>query len=184
MNNDLFSYQAPEILEGKTYLGPPADIFSAGIVLFILLSGHPGFKTAVPKDPWYNFIYKRTPEKFWDIHEKKKTKEKGKLKFYSDEFKDLVNGLLDPDPEKRLTIPQIVEHKWFKEESATYEEIAKEFKDFRELITKTLQKEKPKAEEKKTEEGDNSTNKSGFQGYTPYRDGENVFLFYFPMDSK
>ena len=34
--------------------------------------------------------------------------------FFSKEFKDLLTGLLDYNPARRLTIPQIKEHPFFK----------------------------------------------------------------------
>eukprot|EP01084_Bolivina_argentea_P264255 447576_1 len=46
-------YQAPEILKKKEYT-PACDIFSCGVVLFILLAGYPPFECASPKCKWYS----------------------------------------------------------------------------------------------------------------------------------
>ena len=37
----------------------------------------------------------------------------------SDDFIDLVNGLLTYDPEKRYTMEQVLEHKWMKGQMPT-----------------------------------------------------------------
>ena len=39
-------YMAPEIIEGKDYDGEKADVFSLGVLLFILLIGKPPFIAA------------------------------------------------------------------------------------------------------------------------------------------
>ena len=38
------SYMAPEIVSKKEYYGPPVDVWSAGIVLYLMLVGHFPFK--------------------------------------------------------------------------------------------------------------------------------------------
>merc|ERR1712038_467030 len=45
-------YQSPEILKKKEYTAS-CDVFSCGVVLFILLAGYPPFEAATPKCRWY-----------------------------------------------------------------------------------------------------------------------------------
>jgi len=48
---------APEIFIDKKYNGAVVDLFAAGIVLFIMLSGTPPFAKADPnKDPHYKLL--------------------------------------------------------------------------------------------------------------------------------
>jgi 5'-AMP-activated protein kinase catalytic alpha subunit len=50
-------YMAPEILEQKkAYDGIKADIFSCGVILFILMQGIFPFNQATSADPYYNQI--------------------------------------------------------------------------------------------------------------------------------
>jgi serine/threonine protein kinase len=44
------SYMCPEIVLKKEYLGPPTDIWAAGILLYALLCGHFPFKGASDKE--------------------------------------------------------------------------------------------------------------------------------------
>lgn len=60
---------APEIHERKPYKGVNVDIFSAGIILFIIYVGIPPFDKATKKDPFYKALNIK-PEKFWDAHSK------------------------------------------------------------------------------------------------------------------
>ena len=50
------SYMSPEIHAKKPYVGTAADIFAAGIILFIMITGHPPFSRAMPTDNFYKFI--------------------------------------------------------------------------------------------------------------------------------
>jgi serine/threonine protein kinase len=46
-------YMAPEMHEGKPYRGRETDLFSAAIILFILVTGRPPFTYATLADPFF-----------------------------------------------------------------------------------------------------------------------------------
>jgi serine/threonine protein kinase len=50
------TYMAPEIKEGKQYKGTKVDLFSFGVILFILVHGIFPFKEARPEEYFYNLI--------------------------------------------------------------------------------------------------------------------------------
>jgi serine/threonine protein kinase len=81
------NYMAPEIHLRQPYLGRKTDIFAAAIILFILVSGHPPFTTAEPKDPFYKCLAASRADIFWKTH--CKTKEGG-LNAFSPEFRDII----------------------------------------------------------------------------------------------
>merc|ERR1719320_1476112 len=56
-------FQAPEIRRAENYT-KSCDIFSCGVVLFILLTGHPPFVHASSKDKWYRPMCEKNPEAF------------------------------------------------------------------------------------------------------------------------
>jgi len=59
------TYMAPEIKEGLLYDGNKSDVFSAGVILFILTLGIFPFKEAKKDDYFYNLIINRNFEKYW-----------------------------------------------------------------------------------------------------------------------
>ena len=92
-------YVSPEILNGNyTHL---CDIWSAGVILYILLSGDPPFNG--PND---SAIYQK-------VAQMKYTFPENKWKNVSNEAKDLISHMLVPE-EKRYTASQVLEHDWFK----------------------------------------------------------------------
>ncbi|KAG5011253.1 hypothetical protein AAZX31_07G241700 [Glycine max] len=94
-------YVAPEVLR-RSY-GKEIDIWSAGIILYILLSGVPPFWAETEKGI-FNAILE------------------GEIDFVSepwpsisDSAKDLVRKMLTQDPKKRITSAQVLEHPWMRE---------------------------------------------------------------------
>ena len=70
-----FSYMAPEIILSSPYEGKKVDIFSAGIILFVLVNGLQPFGHASrAKDKYYKMLTSNTPEKFWEFHSKSNNK--------------------------------------------------------------------------------------------------------------
>lgn len=101
-------YMAPELLYNKAYDAKKADVFAAGVILFVFYSGHPPFNQATENDPYYRAFVKSN-DKFWDFQSKQNQKRE-----YSTEFKELVNSMLCFDSSKRCTFAEIsVGSKWY-----------------------------------------------------------------------
>ena len=60
------TYMAPEIKEGKVYDGRKADMFSAGVILFIMVQGIFPFSEAKPEEYYYKLIVEGKHEKYWE----------------------------------------------------------------------------------------------------------------------
>lgn len=95
-------YMAPEILSHQSYQGDKADVWSAGVVLFIMLGGFPPFQQATLADWWFKAVTLRNYAAFWDAHERSAT--------FSDEAKALLNTIFVADPRERATVAEVLAH--------------------------------------------------------------------------
>jgi len=98
-------YQAPELLLNQPY-DLSCDIFSAGVVLFILLTGYPPFEQATKKDRWFSPLANGEYNKFWKLH-------RGCNIHNDEKAKDIIQNMLEFDPKKRITISDIKKHDYF-----------------------------------------------------------------------
>ena len=98
-------YRAPEIILHVKY-GTPCDIFSAGVILFNLLSAYQPFASSRVDDVIYKHLYLNNFNTFWNIH-------KQCSMFYSKVAKDLFQQMVEFDPNKRITIENIKQHDWY-----------------------------------------------------------------------
>ncbi|KAG6699280.1 hypothetical protein I3843_08G059700 [Carya illinoinensis] len=91
-------YVAPEVL--KKHYGPEADVWSAGVILYILLSGVPPFWAETETGIFRQIL-------------------QGKLDFesapwpsISESAKDLIRKMLERDPTKRISAHEVLCHPW------------------------------------------------------------------------
>ena len=112
----------PELHLGQAYSGQKVDLFAAAVVLFIMVSGHPPFVTAQSQDPFYRCLAANRSDIFWKTHEKSDGEN-----FYSADFKDLVQSMLQLDPGHRPSMAEVMCHPWFAGPTMTKEEVQQEF---------------------------------------------------------
>lgn len=92
------AYVSPEILGRKGYDAAKSDIWSCGVILFVLMAGYLPFHDQNLM-AMYRKIYRgefRCP------------------RWFSPDLANLLKRLLETDPKTRITIPEIMENKWFK----------------------------------------------------------------------
>lgn len=96
-------YVAPEVFRNKGYDGAKADIWSCGVILYVLLAGSlpfPDDNVAAMFRKMSRGDYRCPP-------------------WLSTEARRLIPKLLDPDPDTRITIAQLVETPWFNKPSVS-----------------------------------------------------------------
>lgn len=92
------AYVAPEVLARKGYDASKVDLWSCGVILFVLMAGYLPFHDQNVM-AMYKKIYKgefRCP------------------RWFSPDLTKLLTRILDTNPDKRMTIPEIMENRWFK----------------------------------------------------------------------
>ena len=93
-------YMAPEVLKRK--YDEKCDLWSIGVIFYILLTGRPPFDGNDDEEILKNVeigVYDKTSYPFPSL---------------SSYAKDLINKLLQYDPKKRISAEEALEHPWFK----------------------------------------------------------------------
>ncbi|KAJ7725284.1 CAMK/CAMKL/Kin4 protein kinase [Mycena maculata] len=97
-------YAAPELVISEgLYVGSAVDIWSCGVILYAMLAGYLPFDDdpANPDGDNINLLYKyivNTPLAFPE--------------YISDEARDLLKMMLVPDPRKRASLANVMQHPW------------------------------------------------------------------------
>ncbi|KAL6474943.1 hypothetical protein MHYP_G00159830 [Metynnis hypsauchen] len=90
-------YACPEVIRGEKYDGRRADVWSCGVILFALLVG------ALPFDH----------DNLRQLLEKVKSGVFHMPHFIPPDCQALLRGMIEVDPEKRLTLEDIQKHAWY-----------------------------------------------------------------------
>ena len=104
------NYVAPEVLMDLGYDGMAADVWSAGVILYVLLAGF------LPFDE----------ESMVDLFRKIMKAEFSYPAWFSADAKHLLSQLLTPKVEERATMQQILQHPWLTEPTKQAEKQAEE----------------------------------------------------------
>ncbi|KAL7168408.1 hypothetical protein ACSBR2_038784 [Camellia fascicularis] len=92
------NYLAPEVLSRTGYDGAAADVWSCGVILYVLMAGYlPFYETNLP-----------------DLYKKINAAEFLCPVWFSAGAKSLIHKILDPNPETRIRIEGIKNDPWFR----------------------------------------------------------------------
>ncbi|KAF5472532.1 hypothetical protein F2P56_009243 [Juglans regia] len=92
------NYVAPEVINNKGYDGAKADLWSCGVILFVLLAGYLPFAESN-----LAALYKKIFKADFTCPP-----------WFSSSAKKLIKRILDPCPSTRITIAEVIENEWFK----------------------------------------------------------------------
>ena len=98
-------YSSPDVRLAftKGYDGTKNDVFSLGVLLFVITIGDFPFESATYSDEKYKFIIKGRFNLFWEFFNYIEI---------SEDFKNLINSLISLTPAKRLSVDEILKHPW------------------------------------------------------------------------
>mmetsp|Transcript_24133 Transcript_24133/g.29713 ORF Transcript_24133/g.29713 Transcript_24133/m.29713 type:complete len:707 (-) Transcript_24133:165-2285(-) len=98
------NYAAPEVISGHLYAGPEVDVWSCGVILYALLCGSLPFDDeSIPN------LFKKIKSGMYSLPS-----------HLSQLARNLIPRMLEVDPMKRITIPEIRCHPWFQHKLPPY----------------------------------------------------------------
>uniref|UniRef100_A0A5B7A897 non-specific serine/threonine protein kinase n=1 Tax=Davidia involucrata TaxID=16924 RepID=A0A5B7A897_DAVIN len=92
------AYVAPEVINKRGYDGAKADIWSCGVVLFVLLAAYLPFQD----------------QNLMEMYRKISRGEFRCPQWFPPEVRKLLSRILDPNPCTRITVVKLMENSWFK----------------------------------------------------------------------
>ena len=95
------NYVSPEVLDSDGYDGRKSDIWTLGVILYVLATGRLPFDAKNTAD-LFDLIQRASFSFPTDV---------------SPSFKDLVSRILVANPRERLSLSQIEEHPWYQSSS-------------------------------------------------------------------
>ena len=108
-------YVAPEVLQARGYDGPKADIWSLGVILYAMLAGNLPFGQELGTCKRFRHFCKwvreqqQKNERFWEAPDLEYPPWLFPARF-SVLAKGLIVSMLHPDPERRVTIAESMQH--------------------------------------------------------------------------
>ncbi|XP_019457009.1 PREDICTED: CBL-interacting serine/threonine-protein kinase 9-like [Lupinus angustifolius] len=130
------NYVAPEVLKDRGYVGSASDIWSCGVILFVLMAGYLPFD-----EPNHVALFRRISRADFSFPS-----------WFAPKLKKLLKRILDPNPLTRIKIEELLEDEWFKkgykpasfteEEDVNVDDVAAAFNDSKDNLV-TERKEKP-----------------------------------------
>jgi len=123
-------YLAPELLSHTSRVSFPGDMWALGVIVFMMLGGYPPFSGK------NNTEIVNAIRNYGKIGKDADRKPGDGIKWFksrwdkvSEEAKSLVLGLLNPDPDKRFTALQALDHPWIARALGADEEDSSESKN-------------------------------------------------------
>lgn len=98
------NYAAPEVISGKLYAGPEIDIWSCGVILYVMLCGRLPFD-----DDHIPLLFKKINGGIYSLPP-----------FLSQEARLLISRMLVVDSNRRIKISEIRQMEWFQEDLPHY----------------------------------------------------------------
>lgn len=92
------NYAAPEVISGKLYAGPEVDVWSSGVILYVMLCGRLPFD-----DEFIPALFKKISNGVYTLPN-----------YLSPGAKTLLTRMLVVNPLNRITIHELMEDEWFK----------------------------------------------------------------------
>ncbi|KAF9225155.1 Pkinase-domain-containing protein [Gyrodon lividus] len=98
------NYAAPEVIRGGFYTGPEIDVWSCGVILYVMLCGRLPFE-----DDDVQTLFTKISQGSYHMPS-----------YLGVDARGLINAMLAVDPVKRITVPEITQHPFFRTDLPRY----------------------------------------------------------------
>lgn len=98
------NYAAPEVISGKLYAGPEVDVWSSGVILYVMICGKLPFD-----DDFIPSLFTKISNGVFELPT-----------YLSSSVKNLLKRILVVNPLNRITIREILDDEWFKQDIPNY----------------------------------------------------------------
>ncbi|KAF8342768.1 kinase-like domain-containing protein, partial [Cantharellus anzutake] len=98
------NYAAPEVISGQLYAGPEIDVWSLGVILYVMVCGRLPFE-----DEHVPTLFQKISAGLFH-----------KPSHLSPEVAHLIEKMLQTNPLKRFTIPDVLSHPWVAKDTPLY----------------------------------------------------------------
>ncbi|KAF9067960.1 Pkinase-domain-containing protein [Rhodocollybia butyracea] len=98
------NYAAPEVIRGGVYAGPEIDVWSSGVMLYVMLCGRLPFE-----DDDVQALFTKISQGQYSLPS-----------YVSPDARNLLTLMLAVDPVKRITVPEIIQHPFFQKDLPSY----------------------------------------------------------------
>ncbi|TFK99504.1 kinase-like domain-containing protein [Pterulicium gracile] len=98
------NYAAPEVISGGLYTGPEIDVWSSGVILYVMLCGSLPFE-----DDDVKALFHKISLGIFHMPS-----------YLSNDAKHLISAMLMVDPLRRITIPEVTQHPFFTSDLPAY----------------------------------------------------------------
>jgi len=164
---------APEILDlnnggSAKYDGFAADVFSAGVVLFVMARGIPPFFTAKSDDRYFKIMAANRWDLYWKQHKRNSQKE------LDPAFMEMIEGVLCTEPANRWSAEQVMNCAWMQGPLPSEASIVTEMKDRKQKCDEEAAAERQKRATEKLQAGKGKKNYRGADDEEDFDDEESL----------
>lgn len=121
-------FRAPELRSGWCRNPAAADVYAAGVLLFVLKCGGviPHAEDNLCEGVHLFELLESNPEEFFSQHMEIQGRD---LNFFDDDFKELFTGMMRQDPKDRITLEDVMKSKWYNEPVYSKQELRGKMKE-------------------------------------------------------
>ena len=97
-------YMPPEVLKNENLIPQQIDVFSLGVILFLLVAGEFPFGEPNKDDEFYKYIIEENWDEYWKLVDSNN--------HFSQDLKNLIQGMICYEPNKRFNNEKIKSSNW------------------------------------------------------------------------